>query len=126
MSEHFYGASYVAAYLGITLTTIHNWQKRDPEGFIQPEVTITGLSGKTSAVGWSPHQLPLLREWYAARIELDADTVDAHWALVDADLAARHQVEEKKDEEPRVPAHIHPDQITFSIPGQRAEAEEAA
>lgn len=126
MSEHFYGASYVAAYLGVTLTTIHNWQKRDPEGFVQPEVTISGLSGKTSAVGWSAHQLRPMREWYGQRIELDADTAEAHWALVDSDLAKRTQTEEKKSEEPKVPAHIHPDQITFTIPGQRAEAEEAA
>lgn len=79
------GASRIAAYLGVTTTTISNWILHGTiKGFPGPEVQIMGHAGKIIARGWSEHQIPDMRSWMEKRLDMDSETATAHWSLVDA------------------------------------------
>lgn len=110
-TEYFYGASYVCAYLGVSLPTIHSWVKKEPKGFIEPDVVVTALSGRNAAMGWSAHSLPMLREWYVEAHNVDAATAQARWALIDNDLVTRHAEASAH----RVDPSIHPDQTAIDL-----------
>lgn len=110
-TEYFHGASYTCAYLGVSLPTIHAWVKKTPRGLILPDAVVTALSGRNAAMGWSAHSLPELREWYVATHNLDPDTAQARWALIDNDLINRHADASAH----RVDLGIHPDQTAIDL-----------
>lgn len=116
-----YGASYVAAYLGVSLTTVHNWLKNPREDFPEPDVLITGLSGKNSAFGWSPFRLPEMRSWVTLHAKMDEAEAANHWAEIDNSLIANHP---QASHHHQAPADAQlgqiPGQISFKIPAQRA------
>lgn len=86
----FYGAAYVAAHIGTTTTSLHNWLNADD--FPQPESVHYAATGKVSSRGWSAHQLPELRSWVENRLDLEGDDATAHWTLVDADVVNKRRI----------------------------------
>lgn len=111
MPAQMYGAAYVAAYLGASNGSLHNWCKNPPIAPIQnpdgtfsempfpgPDVEITGLdeggSLKVTARGWHADSLPDLRTWYVNWMRatnrrwrrMQDEAVAEHWRQVDENL----------------------------------------
>lgn len=105
----YHGASFLSAYLGVSLTSIHNWRSAESCGFPQPLGVITGLSGMRAAYGWTTRQLPEIRSWYAKRFDLDEDTAASRWKAIDENLA--HPAPAKSEQ--------CDGQLVISIPLQR-------
>ncbi|MBD3004788.1 hypothetical protein [Streptomyces sp. 5-10] len=96
---------YVAAYLGVTATTINNWVKSQPEGFILPCAVIKSLDGKERRV-WSDAQLTSLRTWVAERLGFDEEKAARHWKSVDDGITENRRVHMDQ---------VHSDQLLFDM-----------
>lgn len=83
---NYQSATYVARYLGVSPGSVHNWSTNPPEGFPDPDCVLYGIDNKVTARGWLPEHLPLLREWYAAKMKWDSEKAAAEWLLIDAEL----------------------------------------
>jgi len=103
--EH-HGASYVAAYLGTSLTSIHNWRNDSRSDFPAPSIVIMGVGSSAAAFGWSKEQLPELRAWYAQRMKIDEATAEARWKAIDSQPLGKRTA----------PPTVHPDQGMLTIP----------
>ena len=108
-------ATFVAAYLGVSTGSIHNWSTNPPEGFPGPDSVHYGLDGKVTARGWLAERLPSMREWQATRLQKEGEDASAHWLLVDE--AMRRKGRKKKVT--RVP----PGQIAFDLSASGVPAE---
>jgi hypothetical protein len=92
----YHGATYISAYLGTSLTSIHNWRSESACDFPRPAASITGISGARAAFGWSSTQLPLIRTWYAKRFKLNEVTAAERWKAIDEDLSGGQDKEHEK------------------------------
>lgn len=108
MPVNYQSATFVARYLGVSTGSLHNWATNTPDGFPKADCEIYGIGSKVTARGWLPEHLPLLREWYARRLDLTKpEDAAAHWLLVDAAMTRT-----KRKSLTRVP----PGQIALDIP----------
>lgn len=112
--QDYHGASYVSVYLGVSLTSIHNWRADTASGFPEPVVSITGITGMRAAFGWSPDQLPELRSWYNKRFQLDEVTADTRWKAIDSAL------ESGTAHTPKERDMCDGQEAFFSVPAQRS------
>jgi hypothetical protein len=109
MAGTFYSSAYVAAYLGTSPTSVHNWLGE--EDFPQPESVHLGLGGTVTTRGWSSEQLADLRTWRTRRLGLDEDDATRHWLSVDEALREGRRI--KRD-------HVTKGQLTFDMERVRA------
>jgi hypothetical protein len=116
------GAAYVAFYLGVSLTTVHNWVKNPRVDFPAPDHVVIGLKGKNSAFSWDSSALPGLRLWVERKNEMNPAEAVARWASIDKKLAEEH---DDTALDAKTPSDIHPGQIAFSIPSQRISPEQS-
>jgi hypothetical protein len=107
----YHGASYVADYLGVSLTSIHNWRDDPTSKFPVPVAFITGRSGARAAYGWASPQLSEMRAWFAQRMRLTDEDAAARWEIIDASLDT--------GEKPKKDDGVCPGQLLISIPVQR-------
>jgi hypothetical protein len=93
----FVSATAVAAYLGVTAGSVHNWCTNPPEGFIEPDAVTRGIDGKVVARSWFPEKLPQMREWMENRLKLETEIDKAnHWSLVNEGLKSKRETKRRK------------------------------
>lgn len=113
-AQNFHGASHVSYYLGVSLTSVHNWRADAESGFPEPRASITGLSGMRPVYGWAEEQLPELRTWYCKRFSVDEVTAEERWKVIDEELASG--IAHKTPSSDNCAGQY----AIFSIPNQRA------
>ena len=88
MAIRCYGAPWVAVYLSVELGTLHNWCKKPPDGFVEPDAEMCGLGtrGPRPHKGWTEEKLSSLRAWYESRRGMSPDEARVHWARVDQEM----------------------------------------
>jgi hypothetical protein len=104
------GASYLGAFLGVSVTSVQNWRKEDGNGFPEPVTCVRGLFSVRSVYGWEKNQLAEARIWYAERFHLDEEKAQERWRGIDESLKAGRLPS---------PVEVPSGQLTFSIPVQR-------
>lgn len=97
MAMEFVSATAVAAYLGVTAGSVHNWCVNPPKGFIEPDAITRGIDGKIVARSWFPEKLPQMREWMENRLGLEKQIdKDNHWALVNEGMKSTREKKRRK------------------------------
>jgi hypothetical protein len=114
MPATYQSATFVAAYLGVSTGSVHNWATNPPEGFPEPDCEIYGIGSKVTARGWLSERLPSMREWQAKRLHKEGEEATAYWLLVDE--AMRRGGKKKAT---RVP----PGQIAWDFSGDEKKPE---
>lgn len=107
MAEKLRGATYVAAYLGVTSGSLHNWCKDPPPGFPGADFETLGLEDAVTARSWWPSNLPELRVWYATWRRFTDEEARTYWSAVDTNLSQGR----KKS----VGCDVHPGQTVLDI-----------
>jgi hypothetical protein len=97
MAMEFISATAVAAYLGVSAGSVHNWCVNPPEGFAEPDAITRGIDGKIVGRSWFPEKLPEMRIWMEGRLKLTNQVdKDAHWALVNEGLKSSRERKRRK------------------------------
>ncbi|MFE0472436.1 hypothetical protein ACFW2V_12565 [Streptomyces sp. NPDC058947] len=78
--QGFYDATHIARRLGVEREDVMKWANRPTANFPIPVAVLRMDSSKDRPL-WSERQVPALRAWLAARLNLSNPT--AHWELVD-------------------------------------------
>lgn len=78
--QGFYDASHVARRLGVERNIVMKWANNPTPNFPLPVAVLLLDSGKDRPL-WSRNQIPALRAWVAARLNLSDPA--SHWKLVD-------------------------------------------
>lgn len=105
------GASYLAAHLGTSLTSIHNWRSAPDSTFPPPVACVRGRNGQRPTYGWRESDLPAIRSWYAKRFHLDEEAATRRWSALDEEMRRSGGLRQAEEATP-----IHPDQLTLVIP----------
>ena len=78
-----YSTRYVTKHLGVARKTLIGWVNTPSAAFPMPVVHLMhDEKGSAEDFGWSASQLPLLRDWLAARLGISDPA--AHWAVIDS------------------------------------------
>lgn len=78
--QGFYDATHIARRLGVPRGDVMRWANSPTAKFPLPTAVLLQDPGKERPL-WSDNQVPALRAWLAARLNLS--NPDAHWALID-------------------------------------------
>jgi hypothetical protein len=78
--QGFYDAGHVARRLGVSREDVIRWADKPTANFPIPIAELLQDKGRNRPI-WSSSQLPALRTWLAARLNLS--NPESHWALID-------------------------------------------
>lgn len=78
--QGFYDTAHIARRLGVPHQDVTKWANSPTAKFPLPVAVLLQDSGRDRPI-WAQEQLPDLRAWLAARLNLS--NPEAHWALID-------------------------------------------
>jgi hypothetical protein len=78
--QGFYDASHIARRLGVPREDVMKWANKPTANFPIPVAVLLQDGSKDRPI-WSEAQVPALRAWLAARLNLSNPA--AHWLLID-------------------------------------------